>query len=112
MPLLPLTLAVIVALPALLAVTTPLVETLATASLLLDHAKVIPARVLPLASLAVALSCAVAPTLMDGADELTLTVAIAPVCDGSVTVTCAAPVYKEPSNAVTVAFTSVTPGLA
>ena len=51
------TVAVIVLDPAATPVTRPEVETVATAVLLLDHVTVGPVRVLPLASLRVAVSC-------------------------------------------------------
>src|SRR5438105_2177764 len=61
-PLLPSLVAVIVAVPAALAVARPLLLTLATPVLLLTHVTTRPDRVLPLASLSVAVNCTVWPT--------------------------------------------------
>src|SRR5712691_5283823 len=60
-PLWPSLVAVIVAEPATFAVTSPLLETVATDVLLEDHVTVRPVRMLPFASLSVALSCCVWP---------------------------------------------------
>ena len=61
-PLLPSLVAVIVAVPAALAVARPLALTLATPELLLAHVTTRPDRVLPFASLSVAVNCTVWPT--------------------------------------------------
>jgi hypothetical protein len=60
-PVLPSLVAVIVAVPGLTPVTTPLVETVATPDALVVHVTVRPVSVLPLASLRVAVSVEVAP---------------------------------------------------
>src|SRR5205823_13716255 len=60
-PLLPSLVAVIVAVPAALAVARPLALTLATPELLLAHVTTRPDRVLPFASLSVAVHCTVWP---------------------------------------------------
>jgi len=56
---------VIVALPAASAVTRPLLETVATFVLLLDHVTIMPVSTFPLVSFTVVLSCAVAPCVND-----------------------------------------------
>src|ERR1041385_3512887 len=83
--------ALMVAEPALMPVTSPLAETVATPLLLLDQVKVCPEMGFPLASLATAASCTVLPTFtlpVAGTTETDATVAV----DGAVTVTAAVPV--------------------
>jgi len=58
--------AVIWVVPAATAVAFPLASTVATDGALLDHVKVWPVTVLPLASLAVAVNCWLPPTVMLG----------------------------------------------
>ena len=67
--------AVIVARPAPLPVTRPVVLTVAIEALLLDHVIVRPDSVLPLASFGVAVSCTVCPTSRLAAGGVTATVA-------------------------------------
>ena len=74
-PLFPPLVAVIVALPAETAVTTPADETVATAELVVDQVIGAPGMTFPLASVAVAVSVVVPPTLRFTADGLTETFA-------------------------------------
>ena len=73
-PVFPPLVAVIVADPAATAVTSPLVLTVTALLLLLDQVTDRPASTFPLASLSVALSCAVPPTvrLVDAGDTATV----------------------------------------
>src|SRR5436190_499229 len=73
LPLCPSLVAVIVAEPATLPVTSPLALTVATAVLLLDHAIVRPDSGFPLASFGVAVSCTVLPSFTLAGDGLTVT---------------------------------------
>src|SRR5512146_338508 len=74
-PDLPSDVAVIVAVPAPVAVTRPLVSTVATAVSLVDHVTMRSVSTLPFASLVVAVNCCVPPTMSDAADGETVTVA-------------------------------------
>jgi len=74
-PLLPSLVAVIVAVPTTSPVTSPVPVTLATLSALLAHVTVRPVKVLPLASLRIAVNCWVAPTTTLAVAGLTVTVA-------------------------------------
>ena len=66
--------AVIVAEPPAMPVTTPLEFTVAAAGLLVDHAMVCPVITFPCASLTVAASATVAPTAIDAVEGATVTV--------------------------------------
>src|SRR5436309_12984581 len=99
-PLFPSLVAVIVAVPAVCPVTSPLAVTVATAVLLLPQLTVRPDNGLPLASFGVAVSCTVWPTGTDAVLGLTvtdatgtvLTVIVAvPLCPSEVAVSVAAP---------------------
>src|SRR6266571_5325082 len=92
-PLLPSLVAVIVAGPAALPVTTPLALTVATAVLLLAQVTVRPLSGFPLASFGVAVSCTVWPICTDAAATGTLvTVIVAvPLCPSEVAVIVADP---------------------
>src|SRR6266550_5358692 len=72
-PLCPSLVAVMVAEPATFPVTSPLVLTVATAVLLLDHVIVRPDSGLPFASFGVAVSCTVLPSFTLAGDGLTVT---------------------------------------
>src|SRR6266576_148212 len=105
--------AVIVAEPAAMPVTRPLPLTTAAAVLLLDHVTTRPDRVLPFASLGVALSCTVFPaaTLAEAGETATeatatsVTVIVAvPLCPSLVAVIVADP----GARAVTLPLTSAT----
>src|SRR2546428_8379183 len=72
-PLFPSLVAVIVAVPAVFPVTSPLALTVATVALLLAQLTVRPDSRLPLASLGVAVSCTVWPTCTDAVAGVTLT---------------------------------------
>ncbi len=74
-PLCPSLVAVIVAVPTTSPVTSPVPVTLATLSALLAHVTVRPVKVLPLASLRIAVNCWVAPTTTLAVAGLTVTVA-------------------------------------
>ena len=76
-PLFPSLVAVIVALPAATAVTTPLFETVATFGALDDHVTVRPVSTVPLDALTVAVSVALAPTASVVVGGLTVTDATA-----------------------------------
>jgi hypothetical protein len=69
--------AVISAVPALPAVTSPLAETVATSVLLLDHVTVRPVRIVPSAARAVAVAVVVDPLLNVAAPSATVTLATA-----------------------------------
>src|SRR5205809_597095 len=99
-PLFPSLVAVIVAVPAALPVTSPLALTVATAVFVLPPLTVRPDNGLPLASFEVAVSCTVWPTCTDAVPGLTvtdatgtvLTVIVAvPLCPSLVAVIVAAP---------------------
>src|SRR5947208_14199981 len=99
-PLFPSLVAVIVAVPAALPVTSPLPVTVATAVLLLPQLTVRPDNGLPLASFGVAVSCTVWPTGTDAVLGLTVTdatgtvltvIAAVPLCPSLVAVIVAAP---------------------
>jgi len=87
LPLCPSLVAVIVADPAALAVTSPLAFTVAAAVLLLAHVTTLPGSGVPLASRGVAVSCPVCPTVRPRLGGATLTVATGTL----VTVTAALP---------------------
>ena len=89
-PLFPSLVAMIVAEPAVFAVTSPLPFTVATVVLFEDHVTVRPVRMLPLASLSVAVSCCVWPACTLAGAGLTVTVAT-----GAVTVILAAPLLPS-----------------
>src|SRR2546427_5736822 len=72
-PLFPSLVAVIVAVPAVFPVTSPLALTVATVALLLAQLTVRPDSRLPLASLGVAVSCTVWPTCTDAVAGFTVT---------------------------------------
>ena len=72
-PLLPSLVAVIVAEPAAIPVTTPVEETVAIPVLELDHVTVRSVTTLPFATRVVAVNCAVCPTLMVDVDGATVT---------------------------------------
>src|SRR5207247_8474348 len=74
LPLLPSQVAVIVAAPAAIPVTRPVLLTVATAGTLLVHVRVRPVMALPLTSFGVAVNCSAAPTRTLGAAGLTVTV--------------------------------------
>src|SRR5438552_16078281 len=104
-PLWPSLVAVIVAEPATLPVTSPVPVTVATDVLLLAHVTERPVRMLPLASRRVALSCTVWPagTLADAgltvtdATGMPLTVGLAvPLCPSPVAVVVAGPPVATP----------------
>jgi hypothetical protein len=80
-PLTPSLVAVMLAVPVLTAVTTPVPETVATAVLELDHEIVRPVSTLFDASRRVAIACVVCPTgmLLDPSDTLTLATGVATV---------------------------------
>ena len=78
-PLAPPAAAVIVALPERFAVTRPLVDTVATVLLELDHDTACPLSVLPAASVSVAASCFVTPVTRLTDDGVTAIVLTAPV---------------------------------
>src|SRR2546422_7909660 len=92
--------AVMVAVPAATAVTSPVPFTVATPPLLLVHVTVRPTRTFPFASLGVAVSCVVCPTIKlavvgltvteDTGTLLTVTVAV-PLCPSLVAVIVAEP---------------------
>src|SRR5882762_909135 len=103
LPVLPSLMAVTVADPAALPVTRPLVLTVATVVLLLDHAMTRPVRVPPAESRVAAESCCVAPTARLADAGLTVTVATGTV----VTVMAALPVLPS-LVAVTVADPAAT----
>src|SRR5207302_15543 len=103
-PLLPSLVAVIVAVPAALAVARPLLLTLATPVLLLTHVTTRPDRVLPLASLSVAVNCTVWPTDPVADTGVTMTEATG----AFVTATTAVPLWPSLS-AVIVADPAATP---
>src|SRR5207302_1397115 len=103
-PLLPSLVAVIVAVPAALAVARPLALTLATPELLLAHVTTRPDRMLPVASLSVAVNCTVWPTCTAADDGVTVTEATGAV----VTVTAAVALFPS-LVAVIVADPAVTP---
>jgi len=103
MPLLPSLVAVIVASPAETPVTTPVVETVAMALLLVDHVTVRPVSTLPLPSLVVAVSVVVWPTTTDAVGGATVTVATGT----GVTVTEEVPVF--PSLAAVIVTVPVEP---
>ncbi len=90
-PLFPSLVAVIVALPAATAVTTPCAETVATAVFELDHATAGPVTTLPEASFSVAASCVVCPTDIESGAGVIVTVATA-ACP---TLTVATPVFPS-----------------
>src|SRR5205809_312061 len=99
-PLFPSLVAVIVAVPAVFPVTSPLALTVATAVLLLAQVTVRPLSGFPFASFGVAVSCTVWPTCTDAVAGLTvtaatgtvLTVTVAgPLCPSQVAVIVAAP---------------------
>src|ERR1041384_1662809 len=90
-PFFPAVVALMVAEPVLMPITSPLADTVATPLLLLDQVKVGPEMGLPLASLATAASCTVLPTFTLPVAGTTETDATVPV-DGVVTVTAAVPV--------------------
>src|SRR6266516_4470546 len=99
-PLLPSLVAVIVAGPAALPVTTPLALTVASAVLLLAQVTVRPLSGFPFASFGVAVSCTVWPTCTDAVAGLTVTAATGtvltvivaePLCPSEVAVIVAAP---------------------
>src|SRR5947208_9240732 len=99
-PLFPSLVAVIVAVPAALPVTSPLPVTVATAVLLLPQLTVRPDNGLPLASFGVAVSCTVWPTGTDAVLGLTVTdatgtvvtvIVAVPLCPSLVAVIVAAP---------------------
>src|SRR5213082_1144197 len=90
-PLCPSLVAVIVADPAATAVTSPLPLTRAIVVSLLDHATTRPDKILPLASLAVAVSCAVCPTDTVADDGVTVIEATG----AFVTVTTAVPLLPS-----------------
>src|SRR6266852_4973549 len=103
-PLCPSLVAVIVADPIATPVTSPLLVTLATLGLLLDHATARPDSGLPLASLGVAVSCTVCPTWTVAEPGLTVTAATGT----AVTVMAEVPLF--PSDvAVMVAEPAATP---
>src|SRR5690348_16834887 len=91
-PLCPSLVAVMVAVPAPIAVTTPDVVTVATAPLLVDHVMARPVSVLPLASSVAAESVTVPPTDSDLLPGVTTTDATG-VGAGGVTVICALPTF-------------------
>src|SRR6266576_175414 len=112
-PLCPSLVAAIVAEPAAMPVTSPLLLTVAAAVLLLDHVTARPDNVLPLASLGVAVSCTVLPagTLAEAGETATeatatsVTVIVAvPVCPSLVAVIVADPGARP----VTLPLTSAT----
>src|SRR2546423_3293010 len=103
-PLCPSLVAVIVAVPATLPVTRPLVLTVATAALPLAHATARPVSTLPAASLGVATSCTVLPSFTLAGAGVTVTDATGP-CP---TVKAAVPVCPS-LVAVIVADPAVTP---
>src|SRR6266516_483834 len=99
-PLLPSLVAVIVAGPAALPVTSPLALTVASAVLLLAQVTVRPLSGFPFASFGVAVSCTVWPTCTDAVAGLTVTAATGtlvtvivavPLCPAEVAVIVAAP---------------------
>jgi hypothetical protein len=101
-PLWPSAVAVMLALPVATAVTSPVVETVATAVFVLAQVIVRPMSTLPLASLRTADACVVWPTLRLLVPSDTLTVATG----ATVTVTCTDPV-TPPLAAVIVVFPAV-----
>src|SRR3989442_543257 len=117
-PLFPSLVAVIVAVPAVFPVTSPLALTVATAALLLAQLTVRPDSRLPLASLGVAVSCTVWPACTDAVAGLTvtdatgtvLTVIVAvPLCPSEVAVIVAAPAVTPVTSPL--ALTVATAGL-
>jgi len=99
-PLLPSQAAVMIAVPAATAVTSPVPFTVATPALLLVHVTVRPVRTFPLASLGVAVSCAVRPisilavawlTVTDATGTTATVMAAVPLLPSLVTVIVAAP---------------------
>lgn len=94
----------IVALPAASAVTRPLLETVATFVLLLDHVTIMPVSTFPLVSFTVVLSCAVAPCVNDTDEGAMATLA----ADTPATVTLIF-VFFLPADAVTVVVPVETP---
>src|SRR5205809_206209 len=99
-PLFPSLVAVIVAVPAVFPVTSPLALTVATAVLLLAQVTVRPLSGFPFASFGVAVSCTVWPTCTDAVAGLTVTAATGtvltvivaePLCPSEVAVIVAAP---------------------
>src|SRR2546429_39054 len=103
-PLCPSLVAVMVADPVATAVTTPLPLTRAIVVSLLDHVTACPDKTLPLASLIVAVSCAVCPTDTVADDDVTVTEATG----AFVTVTAAVPLWPSLA-AVIVAEPAATP---
>src|SRR5437868_1837812 len=103
-PLCPSLVAVMVADPVATAVTTPLPLTRAIVVSLLDHVTARPDKTLPLASLRVAVSCAVCPTDTVADDGVTVTEATG----AFVTVTAAVPLFPS-LVAVIVAEPAATP---
>ena len=106
-PLLPSLVAVIVAVPAALAVARPPPLTLATPVLLLAHVTTRPDRVLPFASWSVAVNCAVCPTCTPADAGVTATEATGtavtvmddvPLCPSLVAVMVADPVAIAVTN--------------
>src|SRR5207302_654683 len=106
-PLCPSLVAVIIAEPAAFAVTNPLPLTVATAVLPLAHVTTRPDRALPLASLGVAVSCAVCPTCTPADAGVTATEATGtavtvmddvPLCPSLVAVMVADPVAIAVTN--------------
>src|SRR5439155_7616485 len=103
-PLLPSLVAVIVAVPGVTPETSPLLLTVATVVLELDHVTVRPERGAPLASFGVAVSCTVWPACTDAEGGVTSTVATGTF----VTVTDEVPLFPS-LVAVIVADPGVTP---
>src|SRR2546427_8198669 len=117
-PLFPSLVAVIVAVPAVFPVTSPLALTVATVALLLAQRTVRPDSGLPLASWGVAVSCTVWPTCTDAVAGLTvtdatgtvLTVIVAvPLCPSEVAVIVAEPAATPVTSPL--ALTVATAGL-
>jgi hypothetical protein len=89
-PVFPSLVAVMIAVPAPVAVTSPLDDTVATFGALEAHVIVRPPSVLPEASFATAESAIAPPTVRDVVPGVTVTLAT-DACDGAATVTCAVP---------------------
>src|SRR2546427_46285 len=112
-PLFPSLVAVIVAVPAVFPVTSPLALTVATVALLLAQLTVRPDSRLPLASLGVAVSCTVWPTCTDAVAGVTgpgvTVMAAAPLCPSLVAVIVAVPAASPVTSPL--ALTVATAGL-